>query len=268
MDDFGNLLHVQLEDAERVGVGQHHPGRSGVDRFFKGGDVHRAAVVGWDGDDVEARQRGAGRVRSVGRVRDDDGLLLPVAAVAVIGGHEHAAGQFAMGAGQRLEGELRHAGDFREQALHLVEQSERPLRELSPAAQLRPERMDTGKARQAGHLFASLGIVFHRAGAKRVEVRVNGIVQAREPGEMAHDLRFRQLGNGGRIAAQQLGVDEPPRRQRLARETRRTAAGGTFLEYELHDFKRRHKGTKAQRHIVKEKKDKALVPPACECASS
>ena len=57
-------------------------------------------------------------------------------------------------------------------------------------------RMQIGEARHAGEPLVPLRVVLHRARAERIEVRVDGHVERRQIGEVPHDLRLGQLGQG------------------------------------------------------------------------
>ena len=52
----------------------------------------------------------------------------------------------------------------------------------------RPERMPTGKRRQQSELVARTRIVFHRAGTKRIELRVDRKILLRQAREMPYGL--------------------------------------------------------------------------------
>ena len=62
--------------------------------------------------------------------------------------------------------------------------------------------VQVAEAGQAGHLVVELRVVLHRARAQRVEAQVDGVVQLREPGVVAHHLRLGELGQRGRRRAQ------------------------------------------------------------------
>jgi len=103
-------------------------------------------------------------------------------------------GQFAMRAGQRLQAERLHACHLAQQALGLIQDFQRALRQNAAAAQLGQKRMQGRKPVQGGHPLADLGIVLHGAGAQRVHVAVHAEVHAREIGEVPDDLQFGKLG--------------------------------------------------------------------------
>ena len=88
-------------------------------------------------------------------------MRLAVAPVAVVRGDQHHAGQFAVRAGQRLQGEGGHAGDLAQHALGLVEHLQRALRQHPAAAQLRQQRVQVRRS-PAGAATASqtLGLYF------------------------------------------------------------------------------------------------------------
>ena len=152
------------------------------------------------GDRFEAGHRGAGGVGAVGAVGDEDFRAF-FAAVAEVGGGDPEGGQLAMRTGGRLERAGGEAGDFLQVFLQLVEQLQHALERV-----FRLIRMQVGEAGHAGDALVPLRVVLHRAGAERIEVRVDAHVELREVREVAHDLRFAELGQGrGRAASAAAG---------------------------------------------------------------
>src|SRR5579871_100090 len=68
--------------------------------------------------------------------------------------------------------------------------------------------MKISEAGEPCHFLVQARIVLHRAGAERIEPRVDRIVHSRQPDEMAHDLRLRQTGQTDRMLA--LQSVQPP----------------------------------------------------------
>ena len=93
----------------------------------------------------------------MGRVGDED--VFPGVAAGFEGGpDEHHAGQLAVGAGRRLEGEGVHAGDLAEVALERLHDLQAPLDEVGRGERVRGR--ERGEGRQA---LVDLGVVLHRA---------------------------------------------------------------------------------------------------------
>ena len=78
-------------------------------------------------------------------VRDEDLVAVGVAALAVVGPDHEDAGQLALGAGRRLEGDGLHPRDRGERPLQLPEQLERALGD-----RIGGHRVEVGEARAAG----------------------------------------------------------------------------------------------------------------------
>ena len=90
---------------------------------------------------------------------------------------------------------------------------------------LRLVGVQVGQARQAGQPLVPLGIVLHRAGAQRIEVRVDRHVERREVDEVPHQFRLGQLRQRRRRGGQRLGRqqfrDGPARHVALGEPDRR-----------------------------------------------
>ena len=105
--------------------------------------------------------------------------------VAEIGRRDQQRGELAVGPGRRLQRDRLQAGDLGQHLLRPVEQLQQPLQ--------RPLRLIGVQARhagQAGQPLVPLGIVLHRAGAQRIEVRIDRHVERREVDEVAHHFRL------------------------------------------------------------------------------
>src|SRR5262249_21173931 len=92
----------------------------------------------------------------------------------------------------------------------------------------RLQRMQVGKTGQPHHLLVQARVVLHRAGAKRIEPRVDGIVFLRKPRVVAHDLRFRESRQTDGALA--LEAAEAALRLRRFRQIDARAAGRILLE--------------------------------------
>ena len=204
---------VVFKKTERVGAGHHQSGNAVVEGGFQLFGIDDS-VVGGNVHHLIARQRGGGGVGAVCGIGDED-LCLVVALVPVIGGNEHDARELSVGARHGLEREGFHARDFTELLLEFPDDLKGALRIMSGSAQLRHERMQGGEARQCGHLFHELGIIFHGAGAEGIKVSVHREVEPGKARKMTHHVQFRQFGQTGTLLAEQgrrKHVGRPPGR--------------------------------------------------------
>ena len=76
----------------------------------------------------------------------------------------------------------------------------------------RPERMARQKLRQHREAITNPRVVFHRARTQRIEMRVDGKIQLRQPRKMAHDFKLRSPRQNRFVLAQPFGrnVAAPP----------------------------------------------------------
>ena len=112
--------------------------------------------------------------------------------------HGHA-GKLALGAGHRRQAHARHAGHVLQHFLQLEQAGEVPLTGFGRRARM--ARQELPQHRQA---VACPRVVFHGAGAQRVELRVDREVLLRQPGVVAHRVQLGDLRQQRRVAAQQL----------------------------------------------------------------
>src|SRR5206468_11743282 len=92
------------------------------------------------------------------------------------------------------------------------------------------------KVREAGQRYEPLvdpRVVLHRAGAEWIEAGVDPEVASRELGEVAEDLRLRELRQPRRLGAAQL-LGNVCRREVVARRLAAAATGLRLLEDQLH----------------------------------
>ena len=97
------------------------------------------------------------------------------------------AAEFAMRARLRAHRHGGHAGQRRQPVHQVGDQRQRALHRL-----LRLQRMEIAEARQPRHLLVEAGIVLHRAGAQRIEPRIDRVVHPRQAHIMAHHFRLRE----------------------------------------------------------------------------
>ena len=148
-----------------------------------------------------AAHGGGGGIGAVRRDRHDDLVARQVAARAVIGADHGDAGELAVRAGHGRQRHALHARDFLQHLLQFEHAGEKAL----PGG-FRRQRMAVQEARQHGVLVTGLRVVLHRARSERIEVRVDGEVELREPREVAHDFELAHFRQQRRLlAAQVLG---------------------------------------------------------------
>ena len=182
MDRRSDLRDVLLEEARRVGIGEHDPGDLGVERLSQGSEIDQTAIVGRDGGHLVAAERRRCRVRSVRRVRDQD----PSSSVAVglvVRRHEQQPGQLTGSTSGRLEGCGRHASDLAERTFKAHHDLEPSLDETC-----RCSRMDIGEPWQGCDRVTQLGVVLHGARAQRIGPEVDRELPVTQTGEVGHQV--------------------------------------------------------------------------------
>ena len=110
----------------------------------------------------------------------------------------HQAAQLAMRAGLGRERHRAHIGEVEQPARQLLHQRERALHR-----RLRLQRMNIGEAFEPRHFLVEPRIMLHRAGAERIEPRIDRIILARQPHIMANSLRLREARQADRRLALQ-----------------------------------------------------------------
>ena len=229
VEDVADRLDVLVEEAERRRVGEHQPGRVLVDLAAQVVEVDVAARVGADGRQLVAGHRHAGRVRAVRGVGDHDlAPLLTLAALVEVRAHQQQPGELALAAGGRLQADRVEARDLAQDLLEMPFELERALRRI-----VLDQRVQVAEARQPDESLVDARVVFHRAGAERIEARVDAEVARRELREVAHDLRLGQLREARRLAAGEFGRHGGHRQVRL-RHAEPATARLRLLVDELH----------------------------------
>ena len=194
MDRVGDRLHVALEQAARIRIGNHHARDIGakprlerfqIDAAFGGrGNVFHL-VTG------EGGGRGIG---PVGAFRHQDHLAR-IAPRFECGANAQDAAQFAMGARLRAHGDGVHAGEIDEPVSEFIDDFERTAHRVD-----RLQRMHVGKARHARDLFVEPRIVLHRARAQRKKTEVDRVILPRQARVMTDGFRFGQARQADRLA--------------------------------------------------------------------
>jgi hypothetical protein len=192
-----------LEDAERRRIRQHDAGGPRTDGLAQRVEIDVAARERRNLAHRAAAHRRGRRVRAVRGVWNDDLGAREVAARAVIGADHRDPCELALRARHRRQRDTAHARDVLQHFLELVQALEHAL-----PGRLGRKRVPTEQLRQHRILVAGPRVVFHRARAERVEVRVDREVELREPREMTHGLQLGHSGSGGGVARRRCsGID-------------------------------------------------------------
>ena len=123
-----DLAHALFEETERVRVRQHETRDIGPERALQRIEVDVATRVALHGGDLIAAHRRGRRIRSVGRIGDDDAPpRRGLATLRVVGLEHQQRGELRLRAGLRLQAHEVHAGDLRQHLLELVREREDTL---------------------------------------------------------------------------------------------------------------------------------------------
>ena len=194
MHDAANLLDVSFEQAERVGIGQHQARHIAVPaQLAQVIEIGQAFGRRANSLDIETRQMRRGGIRSMRGIGNQHRaaqcrLLLAVARVDERA-NDHNTGHLAVRAGRRLQRNAGQTGDFGEVLLKFVNHFERTLR-FSFGSQ----RVKIRKARNARDFFVQARVIFHRAGAERVQAKVDRIIPGRDACEVANYVHLADFG--------------------------------------------------------------------------
>ena len=152
----------------------------------------------------------------------------------MVGGDQHDSGQFAVSPGHRLHGGLRKSEQFAEHAFGFIQHRQSALGQGRTVAKLGQQRMQSGKTGQTHHFLMQARIVFHGAGAKRVEIGVHAHVHPAQIGEMADRFEFGNFRQcrGGRTA--QSHRNSGRLRDIESRQDRACAAGAAGFIDQFH----------------------------------
>ena len=213
VEDPRDVLDPLVEETERRRVREHETCRSLVHLRSQIVEVEIAARVRLDPLELVARHRHARGIRPVSRVGGDDRVAL-LTSVGEVRAHEHEAGQLSLRAGGGLKRDRRQPGDLGQHPLETPHQLECSLRALVLLM-----RVQVAEAREPGEPLVDARVVLHRAGAERVEAGVDAEGAIGQSSEVAHDLRFRELGESrglrapervGQLRDRQVGTRRAP----------------------------------------------------------
>src|SRR5205085_12662366 len=133
------------------------------------------------------------------------------------------------GPGGRLERHRVEPGDLGEDLLQAPLELERTL-----YAVLVLQRMEVREPGQLPEPLVDPRVVLHRAGAERVEARVDAEVARRQLGEVADELELGHLRKARRVGAPKLLRELAAREALVARDERRAPAGLRLLVDQIH----------------------------------
>ena len=172
MDRVGNRLHVALEQAAGIGIGDHDAcdirAEPGLERF----QIDAPVRIGGNVLHTVARKGGRGRIGPVGAFGHQDDFAR-IALGFQRGADAENAAQFAMRPRLGAHRDAVHAGELDQPMRQLVHDLERPAHGVD-----RLQRMHIGEARHPRDLFVEARIVLHRAAAEREEPEIDGVVLA------------------------------------------------------------------------------------------
>ena len=199
VDDLRHFLDAPFEYAAGGRIGEHDASgvrtHGGLERL----DVYVAVVVDRDLLHHAAAHGGRGGVGAMRRDGHDDLVARQVAARAMVRADHRHAGEFAVCAGHGRERDALHACDFFQHLLQLEHAGEETL-----AGGFRGERMAVEEPREHRVLVTRLGVVLHRARTQRVEMRVDGEIELRQPREVAHHFELADFRQQRRLLAAQV----------------------------------------------------------------
>ena len=184
----GNFLDVLLKEAQSVRVGHHDTCNLVVEQRLEILHVNQSVGLGLDLDYAESADCSAGRIGSVGAVRDDDLGPFDVTAGHMVLTHHHQTGQLTVGACARSEGEVGHTGNGGEYLLHFGIYLQNSLDGLC-----RLERVYAGEAGHGCDFLVDLRVVLHRTASQRIETRIHAEIHLREVGVVSYHVRFADL---------------------------------------------------------------------------
>ncbi len=124
---LADLFDIGLEQSKRVWVGDHQCSDIVIHVCLNLFQCEH--TLGSNRHDIITRQSCGCRIGTMGRIRDQH--LAALAATSLVPGtnYQHA-GEFALGAGCRLQGHARKTGDFSECKLQVIHQLKNALRQV------------------------------------------------------------------------------------------------------------------------------------------
>ena len=163
--------------------------------------VDGAVGGGGHDDDLHAGEHGGGRVRAVGRGRDEADVALGLTAGEVVAADGQQAGELALGTGVGLDRDLVVAGDLGELGFQVLDQ-------FAPAGGLgfRGEGVDGGELRPGDGFHLGRGVQLHGARAQRDHGAVQGEVPVGQLADVAQQLGLGTVGVEHRVLQEDRGA--------------------------------------------------------------
>mmetsp|Transcript_74236 Transcript_74236/g.215090 ORF Transcript_74236/g.215090 Transcript_74236/m.215090 type:complete len:685 (-) Transcript_74236:933-2987(-) len=186
VDDLADLLDVVLEEGARRGVGNHERRQAVLVSLAERAElahVHAPGVV--DPLDFHVAHRGRGRVRAMGRPRDDADVALALADALQVLSDDEKAGVLASGAArglQRASVEARAANEVPLQRLEKLA--------IAGGLALGSEGVHVGDLRPAARRQGRDGVKLHRARAEGDHRLVQAEVLQLQGVHVPHHLRL------------------------------------------------------------------------------
>ena len=195
MDRIGNRLHVRLEQAAGIGIGDHHTGDIRPQPRLQRFEINTARGIGGNILDLVTGKGCGRRIGAMGAFRHEDHFA-SIAARFQRSPDTQDTAQLAMRASLGRHRHAMHAGQLDQPDRQFVDHAERALHAVD-----RLQRMDVGKALQPRDLLVEPRIMFHRAAAEREQADVDRVILAAEPCIVTDRLALGQTGNSDRRLA-------------------------------------------------------------------
>ena len=195
MHRIGHFQHTRFEQAAGVGIGQHDGRNIGAEFCFQRIGVHVAAACRRHLLHRETGKRSRGRIGAVRGFGHQNPFAVFAARFHRRADRQKPA-QFAMCTGLRRHRHAVHAGERGKPAHQFRNQCQRALYRF-----LRLQGMNVRKTRQSRHFLIQARIVFHGAGAERIEPAVDRIIHPRQADIVANHLGLRQAGKTDGVLA-------------------------------------------------------------------
>ena len=200
MNGLGYLGYVLFKHSHRVGIGHHQGGNRSIEFRLKVFDIDSTVWQTLYFYNFEPGHSCRCRIGTVRRIRHKHAAAVFVGTAQEIGAYDHKAGIFTMRAGKRVERKLGHAADFAKGFFKSAIYTQCALHGIGRLC-----RVQVGNIGYAHHRLVDLGIIFHRARAKRIESRVDTKILGGKIRIMPHDIKLAHFGEFGFVLALQSG---------------------------------------------------------------
>ena len=195
MDRVGYRLHVALEQAASVGVGDHHTRNVRPEPRLERLEIDTPFGSRRDILNLVACKGSSGGIGAMCAFGHQDNLAR-IAARLMRSANAQYAAQLAMRTRLGAHRDAVHAGQFDQPVGEFVDHLQRAA---DGAGRL--QGVDIGKAGHPRDFLVEARIVLHRAAAEREQAKVDGVVLAAETSVVTHRLAFLQRGQADRVGA-------------------------------------------------------------------